>query len=300
MSRTGPCTGASRPPETRRVLPRPLLPWYGTLQAAPGAEPSLAYYRLSSSRLGGEPSCDCNDHVAEAKPRGPELVSARKQFADNRLVKRRRRFERHLETVLAEFRYPRGQRFTDALQLQDDAGSKRDRGAAAQRRPRGGKKQHLMPARERPDRQPRCLVDTESFGLRPRKFNAGENRHGKDDRIVIRPEQPDRCVRISIGRAVDIECPVCDGAKGRKQQRQQESNDECPLHLQPIPFAALRSHLEFVPFGLEQADRRRFYRIHCDQQLSRVGDNRQYTSARDPRQHDHRRAKRRSVVFEST
>src|SRR6266403_5236781 len=274
MSRTGPCTGASRPPETRRVLPRPSLPWCGTLQAAPGSEPSLAYYRLSGSRLGGEPSGDCNDHVAKTKPRGPELVSTGKQFADNRLVKRRRRFERHLETVLAEFRYPRGQRFTDALQLQDDAGSKRDRGAAAQCRPRGGKKQHLMPARERPDRQPRCLVDTESFGLRPRKFNAGENRHGKDDRIVIRTEQPDRRVLISIDRAEDIEGAVRNGAKGREQQRQQESNDERPLHLQSIPFAALRSHLEFVSFRLEQADGRRFHGVHRDQQLRSVRDDR--------------------------
>src|SRR5258706_16116044 len=87
--------------------------------------------RLSGSRLGGEPSGDCNDHVAKAKPRGPELVSTRKQFADHRFVKRRRRFERHLETVLAEFRYPRGQRFIDALQLQDDTGSKWDRCTAA-------------------------------------------------------------------------------------------------------------------------------------------------------------------------
>src|SRR6266478_3142090 len=126
MSRNGPYTGAIRPPETWRVLLRPLLRGCGTLQAAPGSEPSLASYRLSSLRLGGEPSGDCNDHVAEAKPRGPELVSARKQLADDRLVKRRRRFERHLETVLAEFRYPRGPGFTDAL-LQYDAGSKRDR-----------------------------------------------------------------------------------------------------------------------------------------------------------------------------
>src|SRR5258707_11293794 len=274
MSRTGPCTGASRPPETRRVLPRPLLRWGGTLQAAPGSEPSLAYYRLSSSRLGREPSRDCNDHVAKAKPRGPELVAARKQPSDDRLVKRRRRFERHLETILAEFRYARGQRFTDALQLQNAAGSKRDRRAPAQHGPRSGKKQHLVPARERPDRQSRCLVDTESFGLRPRKFNAGEYRHGDDDRIVIRPEQPDRRVLISIDRAEDIEGAVRNGAKGREQQRQQESNDECPLHLQSIPFAALRSHLEFMSFRLEQADGRRFHGVHRDQQLRSVGDDR--------------------------
>src|SRR6266446_5567412 len=197
MSRNGPYTGAIRPPETWRVLLRPLLRGCGTLQAAPESGPSLAYYRLSSSLLGREPSGDCNDHVAKAKPRGHELVSPRKQFADDRVVKRRRRFERHLETVLAEFRYPRGQRFTDAL-LRYDAGSKRDRCAAVQLGPRGGKKQHLMPARERSDRQPRCLVDTESLALRPRKFNAGENRHCNDDRIVIRPEQPDRRVLISI------------------------------------------------------------------------------------------------------
>src|ERR1700687_3947313 len=72
---------------------------------------------LSRSRSGREPSGDCNDHVAKAKPRGPELVSPRKQFANDRLVKRRRRLERHLETVLSEFQYARGQRFTDPLQL---------------------------------------------------------------------------------------------------------------------------------------------------------------------------------------
>src|ERR1700688_130471 len=135
MSRTGPCIRASRPQQAWPGPSRPLLMWCGTLQAAPRSGLSLAYYLLSSLRSGCDPSGDCSDHVGKAKPRRPELVSARKQFADDRLVKRRRRFERHLKTVLAEFRYPRGQRFTDALQLQDDAGSKRERRTAAQRGP---------------------------------------------------------------------------------------------------------------------------------------------------------------------
>src|SRR5260221_14745706 len=37
--------------------------------------------------LRGESSGDRNDHVGKAKPRGPELVSARKQLADDGLMK---------------------------------------------------------------------------------------------------------------------------------------------------------------------------------------------------------------------
>src|ERR1700676_1697992 len=110
MSRTGPCIGASRPQQAWPGPSRPLLMWCGTLQAAPRSGLSLAYYLPSSLRLGCEPSSDCSDHVGKAKLRRPELVSARKQFADDRLVKRRRRLERHLEAVLAEFRHAGGQR----------------------------------------------------------------------------------------------------------------------------------------------------------------------------------------------